>query len=204
MLEIKVPLKRKIYGTPPIYYWYQMQHQLQVCKLNKCDFLECKIEEYNSWNEFLEDKHKNNSNRTINDLEKGIIIEYINNDEMNPSKKRSWIYPKHIDMSIEDTYKWISDTKQNLSNDTSLEFSRIIPWKLVEYSCFRVYKNNEWWKNNFNLIENFWNLVIYYRKNGITELINQNNKKKNMRTINTEKQKKKNIDTYTFLSDSDN
>ena len=65
----------------------------------------------------------------------------------------------------------------------------------------KVYKNNEWWKNNFNLIENFWNLVIYYRKNGITELINKNNKKKN---INSENYKKKNIDTYTFLSDSDN
>jgi len=201
MLEIKVPLKRKIYGIPPIYYWYQMQHQLQVCKLNKCDFLECKIEEYNSWNEFLEDKHKNNNNRTIENLEKGIIIEYIDNNEIDPSKKRSWIYPKHIDMSIEDIYKWISDTKYELSNDNSREFSRIIPWKLVEYSCFRVYKNNEWWKNNFNLIENFWNLVIYYRKNGIKELIKKNKKKKN---INSENYKKKNIDTYTFLSDSDN
>ena len=33
-VEIKVPLKRPITGIPPKYYWYQMQHQLKVCKLN--------------------------------------------------------------------------------------------------------------------------------------------------------------------------
>ena len=141
MLEIKVPLVRKIYGIPPIYYWYQIQHQLNVCNLNKCDFLECKIEEYKSWHEYKQDFNNN--------LEKGIIIEYVNKNELDPWKKISWIYPKNIKMSLEDTYIWISKIKYELSQDKNKQFSRIIPWKLIQYSCFRVYRNYDWWNNNF-------------------------------------------------------
>ena len=36
-----------------------MQQQLEVCDLNRCDFLECKIVEY-SWNEFVEDNFNGN------------------------------------------------------------------------------------------------------------------------------------------------
>ena len=55
MLEIKCPYSRQITGIPPIYYWYQMQLQLEVCNLNECDYLECNIKEYNNEEEFLRD-----------------------------------------------------------------------------------------------------------------------------------------------------
>ena len=65
MIEIKVPIKRHITGIPPIYYWIQMQQQMQVCNLDRVDFVECKITEYLNKNDFLKDR-KNNSD--INDL----------------------------------------------------------------------------------------------------------------------------------------
>lgn len=188
MLEIKVPLVRKVYGLPPIYYWYQMQQQLNVCKLNKCDFLECKIEEYNSWDEYKQDKNNN--------MEKGIIIEYFNKNESDPWRKKSWIYPENIIMSLEDIYVWISKVKYDLSIDENREFSRIICWKLIQYSCFRVYRNYNWWNNNFKIIENFWNLVSRYRENGYEELIPKK------RTKKIEK-KKDILEQYQFLSDSE-
>ena len=55
MLEIKCPYSRSIIGIPPIYYWYQIQLQLEVCNLNECDYLECNIKEYVNEQEFIND-----------------------------------------------------------------------------------------------------------------------------------------------------
>ena len=46
MLEIKCPFKRKIDGAIPEQYWMQIQGQLEVCDLEECDYLECKLWEY--------------------------------------------------------------------------------------------------------------------------------------------------------------
>lgn len=43
MLEIKVPYMRKLDGIIPFYYWIQVQLQLEVCDLDECDYIECKI-----------------------------------------------------------------------------------------------------------------------------------------------------------------
>ena len=40
MIEIKCPFRRKITGIPPMYYWIQVQLQLEVCDLEYCDFVE--------------------------------------------------------------------------------------------------------------------------------------------------------------------
>ena len=44
MLEIKCPNVRRIKPREfPIYYWVQMQIQLEVCDLDECDYIECNI-----------------------------------------------------------------------------------------------------------------------------------------------------------------
>jgi putative phage-type endonuclease len=45
MLEIKCPYSRKIDGTVPKDYYYQIQGQLDVCGLDDCDYMECEFEE---------------------------------------------------------------------------------------------------------------------------------------------------------------
>ena len=62
MLEIKCPYRRSIYTKGeinghicPNYYFWQIQQQLQCCDLNKCDFWQCNIQEYNSREDFLND-----------------------------------------------------------------------------------------------------------------------------------------------------
>jgi hypothetical protein len=57
MLEIKCPSTREITGIPPPYYWCQVQGQLEVCELDRCDFLECKIKEYDGEEEYLNDNY---------------------------------------------------------------------------------------------------------------------------------------------------
>jgi putative phage-type endonuclease len=61
MLEIKCPSSRKITGIPPSYYWCQVQGQLEVCELDRCDFLECLIKEYdneNAMTDFLDESSR--------------------------------------------------------------------------------------------------------------------------------------------------
>ena len=48
MLEIKCPAKRIITDDTPWHYWAQVQGQLEVTNLEDADFLQVKIEEYNS------------------------------------------------------------------------------------------------------------------------------------------------------------
>ena len=54
MIEIKCPYSRKIIdGNIPEKYYYQMQGQLAVCKLNKCDYIECEFVTLEDEDEYL-------------------------------------------------------------------------------------------------------------------------------------------------------
>ena len=55
MLEIKCPPKRKFTKTVPKHYWYQMQGQLECCDLEECDFLQVKLQEYDSFEDYVAD-----------------------------------------------------------------------------------------------------------------------------------------------------
>ena len=82
MLEIKCPVSRKITGIPPKYYWCQVQGQLEVCELDRCDFLECKFKEYDDEEEYLEDNYNDNYDFNEFGYEKGVIAEfYITNEK---------------------------------------------------------------------------------------------------------------------------
>ena len=85
MLEIKCPTTRKIKPSGeirgeicPIYYWDQVQLQLQCCKLKECDFWQCKLTEYVSRENFLEDTDPNEPFRSkTTGLEKGVLIQLM-------------------------------------------------------------------------------------------------------------------------------
>jgi len=64
MVEIKCPFKRKIDGTVPLQYFYQIQGQLDVCGLDECDYWEC---------EFVDSEDANEIG--VHTLEKSIILE---------------------------------------------------------------------------------------------------------------------------------
>lgn len=149
MLEIKCPFKREITGIPPIYYWYQMQQQLEVCKLNRCDFLECKITEYQNWKEF---------ERDTSCIKKSCIVEFSENNKLD------YIYPKEFLQDKELIIDWLQKVKHTIAKDKNKEYIRIILWKLEYYSCIPIYRNKKWWKENVSKINEFWNTVLEKRK----------------------------------------
>jgi putative phage-type endonuclease len=151
MIEIKAPPKRVITGIPPIYYWYQMQQQLQVCGLKKVDFVECKIEEYDSYSDFVND-----------DSEKGVIVEYIINDKID------YIYPDHL-LSTNEVEQWMLNYEKILPE--GVIFNRFIYWKVVTYCVTEVWRDDIWWNKNNNKYYEIWEKIQYYRDNDISELL---------------------------------
>lgn len=173
MLEIKCPFKRKITGIPPIYYWIQMQQQLEVCNLNKCDFLECKITEYDSWDLFTNDEDY---------IEKSCIIEYTNNNKLD------YKYPDIFLKNKEEIMEWLQKQKKIIEKDSLNNYIRIIFWKLEFYSCMPVYRNKKWWDDNFPKIDCFWKEVGEKRKSYIPSKV-------------IEKKERKKEVVYQFIND---
>lgn len=190
MLEIKAPFVRKIFGIPPIYYWYQMQQQMEVCNINACDFLECKIEEYSNWNEYINDNYNNDYSKNNLNMEKGVIIEYLNYDESGNTF--GYIYPDKLYMTLNEIKLWKNNQIKYLENNNK-KYIRLITWKLIFYSCFRVYRNVTWWKNNINKIKNTWEEILLCKKNNIDSDIKNIKKSK----------KKKKIISYEFINEDE-
>ena len=65
MLEIKCPTMRKIKykgniidNICPVYYYCQIQQQMECVDLDECDFIQCNIERYKNRKEWLDDTHE--------------------------------------------------------------------------------------------------------------------------------------------------
>jgi putative phage-type endonuclease len=166
MIEIKCTVAREITGIPPIYYWHQMQLQMEVANLNSCDFIECKFEEYDNLEAFLEDSYPYNFLLTKNKEMKGSIIEYFDVDE----NKNAFLY------NIEnfDIENWENNSIDYIiKNNKDNTFIKKTYWKLPIYSCVRVFRDIEWFYANFSVIREFWNRVIHHKLNGVDDLISK-------------------------------
>lgn len=169
MLEIKCPTKRSLTGFIPTYYYYQVQGQLEVCELEYCDFLECKIVEVNRQEYF-----------SSNNEEKGVVLEYYNYE----LDKNLYHYST---MNIDN--KTFESWQDNLINvileDQNLEYIQTSFWILNEYSCILVKRDRDFWDNILPKINDFWQDVLKYRKIGIESLIDKKKRKNNKKdTLN--------------------
>ena len=186
MLEIKVPLWRKILQKGeikgeicPIYYWDQVQLQLECCDLDECDFWQCEIQEYNDRNEFLDDTDPREPYKSIkHNLEKGCLIQLLPKDKyteviQNPDMYldivydyASFIYPDTLELSPEECDEWISKTLSNIDKTHSgYVFDKVIYWKLVDSNCSTIYRDKEWFNIHLPTYESVWNNIVYMRNN---------------------------------------
>jgi hypothetical protein len=156
MLEIKCPLSRPIYGIPPIYYWYQMQIQLEVANLPRCDFLECKIVEKEE-EEFLELLNEYNIKKTV---EVGFIIQVL---DKNKNKDNFIYYP--YNSNITEFKNWEENEINEILKDNNKEYIKTIYWVLEEYGLCKIYRDIDWYNNNIEHLTNFWNEVLDGRSN---------------------------------------
>jgi putative phage-type endonuclease len=156
MVEIKCPYSRKITGIPKYEYWCQVQGQLEVCDLERCDFIECCIKEYSDEIEYLND--------TTNNTEKGVIADFYVKSEKKYIKFYSKLFLKDIELE-----EW-KNTIINTNSTEDIMFFNFSYWRLEEVSCIPIYRNQEWFSFARPILENYWNYIIKYRTLGIDNL----------------------------------
>jgi putative phage-type endonuclease len=92
LLEIKCPFMRNIGGDIPIYYWIQMQIQMEVCDMDLCDYLECKFYQYTTIEEYDSDNSVDVHSKGIHTDANGLNI-YWRLDECSlktVNRDRKW------------------------------------------------------------------------------------------------------------------
>ncbi len=181
LLEIKFPKTRKILTEGhldgdicPHYYYVQVQTQLYVTEMDECDFLQCQIEEYESWEDFIKDSNSaipGLSKKT--NLEKGCLIQLlpkkmIGGDANMCLYSAQYIYPPKLHMTNDEIQKWLSTELLNYhDNEFSKEYliDRIIYWRLAKVACNLIKADTKWFESKIPMLKQFWNYVIFYRNN---------------------------------------
>jgi len=206
MLEIKCPTSRKITGVPPPYYWCQVQGQLEVCDLERCDFLECSIKEYEftdtitSEELYLQDNYNGNFSLNQYGNEKGIIAEFY--------KKREQVFffvYSPVNIIGKDLELWKKNTIEKYDDKENIILSCFYYWYLVEVSCVPIYRNMEWFHEAKIKLGEFWDKVIKYRKLGVEKLLEDLKYEKNKGAVVNENEnngkKQKKIKDFINLDD---
>ena len=171
MVEIKCPSRRQITGIPPAYYYDQVQGQLEVCKLDRCDFLECKLAEYDDEEDYFNDNFEGDYTKTVANTEKGFTLEFL---DKKTKKYKFEFGPLGVNKAemIEWTTKMLND---KYKTDTQYIYAGPSFWKLVEVSCIPIYRDEAWFKHAHIGLKKFWDTVSNYRKNGgVEELLKPN------------------------------
>lgn len=201
-LEIKVPMRRKITGIVPLGYWCQMQTQMNVCGLFECDFLECDIKEFKTYEDYLKDVYRPGNlkyleiNPRVEDrdfikvpkdrrndlgLEKGIVGYY----KVDGIFK--YLHPPFA-LDTKGQLEWLGDKRKEYSRKN--KFVSYSYWTLKYSSCVLVKRDFKWWEDMQveKKLYDCWSRVEYYRKNGTEELSKFKSKKKAAKVPDVEKE----------------
>jgi len=157
MVEIKCPYTRKISGIPKYEYWCQVQGQLEVCDLDRCDFIECTIKEYENEEQYLQDFEKNPN-------EKGVIAKFY-----VKSEKKYIYYYSNLFLNGIELEEWKNKIIEKVITNDIILFN-FDYWRLEEVSCIPIYRNQEWFYFAQPILENYWNYIIKYRELGVEQL----------------------------------
>ena len=183
MVEIKNIYNREITGIPKKEYWIQMQLQMEVCKLETCDFVETRIKEFDDMEEYLDKREEYEYN--------GIVLEFLpkfkpcdlssNEQVLNNNKKKLFHMILDSSKSKYEIEEIINKTKEDNENFYLLGVSY---WYLDEFSCVLVKRNELWFKKSLSEIENVWNIIEKERIDGYEH---RASKKRRPSIDNTEK-----------------
>lgn len=144
MVEIKCPWKRKIDGTVPLQYYYQVLGQLDVCGLNECDYFECEFFESDTANGLFE--------QGVVGFEKGVILE---------KSDGKFIYsPVSFKATAKELEDWVVSEKETQGVDNVATIHYYI---LTKCSSIRVYKDIALIEEMYERLKVVWNKILEYR-----------------------------------------
>lgn len=139
LIEIKCPVTREIDGSIPKDYYTQMQMQLQVTGLKKCDYVEAQFASQYNFNPIKEGPG----------LYNGLIalVQYKEPQGENGEQEYYYMYGPVND------YDWKPEVKEGE------QIVEMIPWRLIQWAEQVVQRNDDWWENVQPAINNFWDDV---------------------------------------------
>lgn len=151
LIEIKNIFNREITGIPSQEYWIQIQIQMEVCRLQCCDFIETRIKEYENEDLYINDKNKDY---------KGMILFFIPiiNNEHNHS------FFDYMPLNCLDYKAYLNKAKDKYA-DTHILYNTYY-WFLDEYICSEIQRNEVWFESVKPVIVEAWDTVLYERTHG--------------------------------------
>ncbi len=149
MLEIKCPPKRPIKGLPPIYYWCQIQLQLEVADLNRCDYVECKIIVISKADFQILLK-----NEPQYRCEAGCLIECWNTKE---NKLIHDYFP--LGNNLNDVEKWEDAYLDGVLKQDNLDYRNTIYWQTKSLAKCTIYRDKRWFERCVPEVAEFWEQV---------------------------------------------
>ena len=153
LVEVKNPVSRKLTGIPKKDYWVQMQHQMEVCDLNECDFLETIFKSYENEAEFNND---GTFITTADGKRKGIMIRFYDNKEP--------IYEyAPLNITKPEFEVWYAET---MDKNKDLTWIENIYWYLEDISIVLVTRNEKWYNKALPKMIETWDTIIKERKEG--------------------------------------
>ena len=161
MVEIKNIVNRNIDGIPLDAYWVQMQIQMEVCDLDECDFVETRIKEYNSKQEFAESE--NSCKGVVLTFVPRITIEHTMRRTVSDLKSFFKYFMLRGDDDLSSTDSWIQTQKDENPNYV---LANTAYWGLDQYSCVLVKRNRAWFSSAIPYIERIWKIVETERVTG--------------------------------------
>ena len=142
MVEIKCPLKRKIYpgAAVPTQYYYQIQGQLDVCELECCDYFECEFVGCKSTWQFEASENT-----------KGVFVKH-------PDETVTYgpLVLKDKDESLDEIEAFVEKHKGT---------GAIQYWVMNVYNLKRVTRDKEFITKVLEDLGEVWKKILYYREN---------------------------------------
>jgi len=188
MIEIKCPYSRKILTSGPIddggkkgkgvcphNYYCQVQQQLECCDLNKCDFWQCSISEYDTKQDWIQDNsyvpitEEQNIKLEYNSLiVRGAIIKL--KPKYDPSEYNDldakYLYPPHLLFTKEQYQRWILEQLEEFPRSELAEeccISKVIYWKLNMAHNVTIPRDKEWFQSKLPQLKLVWDKVMELR-----------------------------------------
>jgi putative phage-type endonuclease len=188
MVEIKCPFSREIKtggeiidGICPYYYWVQVQLQLQCCSLQRCDFIQCIIKEYDTQEEFMEDdyvaNHIENNNEMVainNTFGRNAVIQLlpINFVQKVRFEKREWyskyFYPPSLNMTKQEILDWIEKERKDFPNHKwakDYKFDKACFFRITQSHNCTIMRDDAWFAEAVPKLKVTWDKIKFLREN---------------------------------------
>ena len=143
MVEIKCPWRREIVqGDVPEHYYLQIQGQLSVCGLEKCDYFEVQMEDLET-----ESRYYNATGATTTSGH-GVILEI----QASASDTTEYLYSP-ARLTPPQAYAW---AKETILKNPSMNLQRLRPWIVRTTNLVSVSFDPQLWATLEPQIRQFW------------------------------------------------